>query len=164
MMIRRWDPFIELRRMQENMGRRGHGFPLPTANGTETDGWAIPLDVMQDGDSFVVHASVPGVNPSDLNVTIENDLLTIRGQTSHHGEHKEGRFLMRERHTGNFHRRLRLPETLDVDKACTNFEHGVLTIEFPTLETRQSRQLPIHIGGESREDEAKGEEVQASEA
>lgn len=163
MMMRRWDPFVELRRMQGNMVRRGRGFPHPTASDSETDGWAIPLDVTQDGDNFVVHASVPGVNPSDLNVTIENDVLTIRGQTSHQAEQKEGRFLVRERHTGNFHRRLRLPDTLDVDQACTNFEHGVLTIAFPRLEARQSRQLPINVGGANQESEVQEGEIQGSE-
>ena len=91
---------------------------LPASSGNgEMEGWAIPLDVVQEGDNIVVHASLPGVNPSDLNVSIESDVLTIRGQTASDSQRQEGNYLMRERHTGSFHRSLRLPDTLDVEKA-----------------------------------------------
>lgn len=147
MVMRRWDPFIELRRMQENMDHLWRGFAQPSGGGNgEMEGWAIPLDVVQEGDNIVVHASLPGVTPSDLNVTIENDVLTIRGQTASESERQEGNYLMRERHTGSFHRSLRLPDTLDVDKAQTNYDHGVLTIAFPKVEAKQARQLPINTG------------------
>ena len=146
MLMRRWDPFIELRRMQENMDHLWRGFSQPSGGNGEMEGWAIPLDVVQEGDNIVVHASLPGVNPSDLNVTIENDVLTIRGQSASDKERKEDNYLMRERHTGSFHRSLRLPDTLDVDKAHTTYDHGVLTIAFPKVEAKQSRQLAINVG------------------
>lgn len=147
MAMRRWDPFIELRRMQENMDHLWRGFAQPNSGNGEMEGWAIPLDVVQEGDNIVVHASLPGVDPSDLNVTIENDVLTIRGQTAGESERQEGNYLMRERHTGSFHRSLRLPDTLDVEKAETTYDHGVLTIGFPKVEAKQARQLPINVGG-----------------
>ena len=154
MVIRSWDPFNELRRMQENMDHLWHGFSRPSANSGEMEGWAIPLDVVQEDKNIVVHASIPGVNPSDLNVTIENDVLTIRGQSSSESERKEGNYLMRERHTGSFHRSLRLPDTLDVDRAHTNYEQGVLSISFPKLDAKQARQLSITVGGEDQAAEA----------
>lgn len=150
MVMRRWDPFIELRRMQENMDHLWRGFSQPTGGNGEMEGWAIPLDVVQEGDNIVVHASLPGVNPSDLNVTIENDVLTIRGHTAGDSERQEGNYLMRERHTGSFHRSLRLPDTLDVEKAQTTYDQGVLTIAFPKVEAKQARQLPINVGAGSQ--------------
>ncbi len=147
MVMRRWDPFIELRRMQDNMDHLWRGFAQPSSGNSEMEDWAIPLDVVQEGDSIVVHASLPGVSPSDLNVSIENDVLTIRGQTTSDSERQEGNYLMRERHTGSFHRSLRLPDTLDVDKAQTSYDHGVLTIAFPKVEAKQARQLSINVGG-----------------
>ena len=147
MVMRKWDPFIELRRMQDNMDHLWRGFSQPTGNNGEMEGWAIPLDVVQEGDNIVVHASLPGVSPSDLNVTIENDVLTIRGQTTSEAERNDGKYLMRERHAGSFHRSLRLPDTLDVEKAQSNYDHGVLTISFPRLEAKQARQLSISVGG-----------------
>ena len=151
MVMRRWDPFIELRRMQENMDHLWRGFSQPNGGGNgEMEGWAIPLDVVQEGDNIVVHASLPGVNPSDLNVTIENDVLTIRGQSAGESECHEGNYLMRERHTGSFHRSLRLPDTLDVDKANTSYDQGVLTIAFPKVEAKQARQLTINVSGDNQ--------------
>ena len=150
MVVRRWDPFNELRRMQDNMDHLWRGFSQPTGGDGEMEDWAIPLDVMQEGDSIVVHASLPGVNPSDLNVSIEDDVLTIRGRTATEGYREEGNYLMRERHTGSFHRSLRLPDTLDVDKAQTSYDHGVLTIAFPKLEAKQARQLAINVGNGSQ--------------
>ena len=89
------------------------------------------LDVVKEGDNTLVQASLPRVNPSGLKVTIENNVLTIRGPTSGESERQEGNYLTRERRTGSFHRLLRLPDTLDVDKADTRIDHGVLTISFP---------------------------------
>ena len=146
MVMRRWGPFVELRRMQDNMDCLRRGFPQPVGGNGEMKGWAIPLDVVQEGDNIVVHASLPGVNPSDLNVSIENDVLTIRGRTASGSEGQEGNYLMRERHTGSFHRSLRLSDALDVEKAQTNYDHGVLTIAFPRVEAKQARQLPINVG------------------
>jgi HSP20 family protein len=158
--MRRWDPFIELRRMQGNMNHLWRGFSQPSSGGGgEMEGWAIPLDVVHKGDNIVVHASLPGVDPSELNVSIENDVLTIRGQTASDTEGQEGKYLMRERHTGSFHRSLRLPDTLEVDKAQTSYDQGVLTIAFPRVEARQARQLSINVGGGSQIVE--GEEAEA---
>ena len=147
MVMRRWDPFIELRRMQENMDHLWRGFSQPNGGNEEMERWAIPLDVVKEDDNIVVHASLPGVSPSDLNVTIENDVLTIRGQTAGESGRQEGNYLMRERHTGSFHRSLRLPDTLDVEKAQTTYDYGVLTIAFPKVEAKQARQLAINVGG-----------------
>ena len=159
MVMRRWDPFIELRRMQENMDHLWRGFSQPSGNNGDVEGWAIPLDVVQEGENIVVHASLPGVNPSDLNVTIENDVLTIRGHTAGENERQEGNYLMRERHTGSFHRSLRLPDTLDVEKAQTTYDHGVLTVAFPKVEAKQARQLPINVGGGSQVIEGENSEA-----
>ncbi len=157
MVIRRWYPFNELRRMQENMDQLWQDFVPPNPSGAGMEEWAIPLDVVQEEKQVVVRASVPGVNPADLNVTIENDVLTIRGQTSGESERQEGNYLMRERHTGSFHRSLRLLDTLDVDRADSRYENGVLTIALPRLEARQSRQLQITTTSSDRNtvDEAK---------
>ena len=146
MVLRRWEPFNELRRMQDSLDQFWRGFPPIGGGGPELGSWAIPLDVMQEGDEIVVHASLPGVNPEDISVSIDNDVLTIRGQTAGERERREGNFLMRERHTGSFHRALRLPDTLDTEKAEPRYDNGVLTIAFPKLAARQARQLKVQVG------------------
>jgi HSP20 family protein len=143
MVLRRWDPFQELRQMQENMDRLWHSFGTGGGETGNVENWAIPLDVVQQGDNFIVKASVPGVNPEDIDVSIENDVLTIRGQTKEEREHQEGNYLMRERRAGSFYRALRLPDTVDSEKAQPHYEHGVLSITFPRLESKQARRLQI---------------------
>jgi len=146
MVLRRWDPFQELRQMQENMDRLWHSFSPGGGEAGNVENWAIPLDVVQQGDNFIVKASVPGVNPEDIDVSVENDVLTIRGQTKEEREHQEGNYLMRERRSGSFYRALRLPDTVDSDQAQPHYEHGVLSITFPRLESKKARRLQITSG------------------
>jgi HSP20 family protein len=146
MVLRRWDPFQELRQMQENMDRLWRNFGTGGGEAGNVENWAIPLDVVQQGDNFTVKASVPGVNPEDIDVSVENDVLTIRGQTKEQREHQEGNYLMRERRSGSFYRALRLPDTVDSDRAQPHYEHGVLSITFPRLESKRARRLQITSG------------------
>ena len=80
MTLQRWDPFNELRRMQETMNHLWRGFGTSTTEGQEMETWAVPLDVVQQGDNFVIRASLPGVNPDNIDVSIEDNVLTIRGR------------------------------------------------------------------------------------
>jgi HSP20 family protein len=143
MVLRQWEPFAELRRMQENMDRLWRGFYSGGEDGNGIERWAIPLDVKEEGDNIVIHASMPGVDPNDVDVTIENDVLTIKGHTKVEEERKEGNFLMKERRTGSFHRSLRLPDTVDTEKAQPYYENGVLTVSLPKAEAKKARKLTI---------------------
>jgi HSP20 family protein len=154
MVLQRWDPFNELRHMQETMNRLWRGFGEGTTNGQEMETWAVPLDVAQEGENFIVRASVPGVKPEDIDVSIEDNVLTIRGQSAHETEHQEGQYLMRERRTGAFHRALRLPDTVDTEQAHLVYEHGVLTITIPKAESKKAKRLQVSVEsspGEGRE-------------
>lgn len=84
-------------------------------------------------------------------------MLTIRGQTAGEQERTEGNYLMRERHTGRFHRALRLPDTLDTEKAQPRYDNGVLTIAFPKVAAKQSRQLTVQVGNAAAAPPAGGE-------
>ena len=145
MLLQRWDPFNELRQMQDTMNRLWRGF-TPSTFDHEMESWSVPLDVVQEGDNIIVQASLPGVNPEDVQVTIEENVLTIKGQTKMEYERKEGSYLMRERRTGSFHRSLRLPDTADTAKAEPYYEHGVLTVTIPKAEAKKAKQLTINVG------------------
>ncbi len=149
MVMQRFDPFIELKQMQDTLGRiwRGAG-SSPTADG-DMETWAIPLDVAEEGDNFVVKASLPGVHPDDIKVHIEDNVLTIRGHTSSEHEHKDGNYLMHERRTGNFYRALRLPDSVDTDKGTPYYENGVLTISIPKAESKKAKELKMAAVGKS---------------
>jgi HSP20 family protein len=110
-------------------------------------GWAVPLDIRQEGDSITVDASVPGVDPEQISATVEDGILTIKGQTATNTEEKDERYFLRERRVGVFHRSVRLPDTVDTDRAETTYENGVLSITFPKHESKKARSLPINVKG-----------------
>ena len=142
MVLQRWEPFRELRRMEVTIDRLWRGSGLRGVH-EGVNGWAVPLDVAQEGDNIVVRASIPGAKTEDINVTIEEGLLTIEGGNETEPEQRDGSFLMRERRAGKFHRTLRLPDSVDADKAEPRFENGVLTINFPKLEAKKAKRLEI---------------------
>ena len=92
-----------------------------------------------------MRASLPGVSPDNIQVSIEDNVLTIRGETASHFENTEGNYLMRERRSGSFHRSLRLPDTVDQDRAEPRYEHGVLTINLPKAEAKKAKQFDVKV-------------------
>ena len=145
-MMQRRSPFNELRQMQDNMDRMWRRFgSFSQEDGSGMEAWAAPLDVVADGDDFVVRASLPGVSPDNIQVSIEDNVLTIRGDTASHFENTAGNYLMRERRSGSFHRSLRLPDTVDQNNAEPRYEHGVLTITLPKAEAKKARQFEVKV-------------------
>jgi len=148
MALQRWDPFAEMRRFQDHFERRlAPGFPV-TGHRAVKNSWYIPLDAVEEGDDLLVRASVPGVKPEDIEVTIEDGILSIKGETTEEHEVKEGEYLMRERRSGSFHRSVRLPDTVDADKAETGYANGVLTIKLPKVEAKKAKRLEVTVGKE----------------
>ena len=142
MVLQRWYPFNELRQAHS---RHWRAFDIARVSGENgTSKWAVPLDVIQDGDNIVVRASMPGIKPDDISITIENDVLTVKGESN--GEVKDGSYLMRERRSGTFHRALRLPDTIDGDKADSSYENGVVSITFPKVESKKVKRLELKVG------------------
>ena len=97
MVLQRWDPFVEMRSMEDAINRmwRGLGHRPAEANGGEH--WHIPLDVVEEGDDIVVHASLPGVEPDAIEVNVEDGVLTIDAKTAAENETRKGGYLLRER-------------------------------------------------------------------
>lgn len=108
-------------------------------------GWGIPLDVVdQDGD-LVVRASVPGVEPADIKVNIDDGVLTIRAETREDTAHAESEYLRRERRTGSFSRAVRLPDTVDQEKVTSEYANGVLTVTLPKSEASKAREITVKV-------------------
>ncbi len=147
MVMQPWSPFRELRRMDETMNRLWRGFGRYPGDGDEAEGWTLPLDVIEQEDRILVNASVPGVKPNDLDISIEDNVLTIKGETSATHEVKEETFRLRERRFGSFHRTLRLPESVNSEGAETSYTHGVLTITLPKAEAKKARRLTVSVNG-----------------
>ncbi|MBM3939787.1 MAG: Hsp20/alpha crystallin family protein [SAR202 cluster bacterium] len=156
MMMERWDPFREMHRMERMMNRLWGNGPATTESEIET--WSIQLDVKQEGDNLLVRAAVPGVKPDDINVTFEDGILTIKGQTSEEEERKKGEYLLRERLAGSFYRAVRLPDNVDSDKAQSIYENGEVTIAFPRQESKKAKQLKIEARRGSQQKQVTGKQ------
>ena len=150
MVLQRWYPMYEFPRIRRAMDRRWPSFGF-AFDGIERRGWVIPLDVVEEGDDLVVRASLPGVSPEHIDVSIEDRVLTIKAETKAEEERKEGGYLMKESRSGSFHRSLRLPDTADAEKAKTLYENGVLTVTLPKAESRKAKHLKVAVGKNSEE-------------
>ena len=150
MVLQRWDPFLELRRIHNGLYRTRLAFN-PVVNTASNGGrreWSIPLDIVQEEDKYVVRASLPGVAPENIEVSVDHGVLTIKGRTEVEAEdqREHGNYMVRERRSGSFSRSLRLPETVDADQAEPNFDNGVLTITLPKLESKKAKHLTVTVG------------------
>lgn len=150
MVLQRWDPIFDFRRAMNRHVRATGLARLDHARfESEQKEWAIPLDVVEQEDELLVRASIPGVKVDDIDVSIENRVLTIKAETKTEIEHKEGGYLMRERRSGSFLRSLRLPESVDSDNAKTTYNDGVLTVSLPKAESKKAKHLKIEVGSNS---------------
>ena len=146
MAIERWDPFREAVSLRDAMNSLFQdSFVRPTGLPAQNGQQPLPLDVTETEDGFVVKASLPGVKPDDLQVTVRGDTLLIRGDLSAEEEKQGERWHIRERRFGTFQRSVMLGEPIDAGKVESNYEHGVLTLKLPKAETAKPHQ--IKIGG-----------------
>lgn len=160
-LVRRPSPFGELITLRRAMDRLiDDDFFRPAWNG---DAGAPALDVSTTPDALVVEAALPGVKPDEVDITVENGTLTIRGETRTERQEGEGEFLVREIRRGSFARAVTLPSGLEPDKASASFEDGVLRLRIPKAEEVKPRQIRISptIDANARGDASTGE-VQTS--
>lgn len=147
MAIDRWDPFREAVSLNDAMNallRESFIRPSNVPGGQSGPG-LLPLDVSENDNEFVVKASLPGVKPEDVQITVHGDTLTIQGEAKAEEEKKGDRWHLRERRFGSFQRSLSLTTPINSEKAQAQFEHGVLTLVLPKSEQAKPRQ--IKIGG-----------------
>ena len=123
-----------------------------------TESRSMELDVYQDGDDLKVKASVPGVKPEDLDVTIRDNTLTIKAERKSDGEVKDENYLHRERSFGAYTRVVRLPESVNADQAAADYDNGVLTVTLPKRKEAQPDVIKLEVkspaqnGGEPQEE------------
>ena len=152
MLLKRWEPFVEIARVERDMdrlwGRLVHPHRLwPRFRIEDRHDGHIEVDVYHDDDNLVVKASIPGIKPDDLELNITDDVLAIKGELNTDREMKEEDFLRRERRYGTFRRLVRLPSSLNTDKAESTYEGGVLTITISKEETAKPKPLKVKVIG-----------------
>jgi len=144
MAIERWDPFREAVSLNDAMNALlRESFIRPSSVPGQSGPGLLPLDVSENENEFVVKASLPGVRPEDVQITVHGDTLTIQGESRAEDEKKGQRWHLRERRLGQFQRSLALATPVDSEKAQATFEHGVLTLTLPKSEQARPRQIKI---------------------
>jgi HSP20 family protein len=113
-------------------------------SGTHTVSWGLPLDVIERDDEFIVRASVPGINPDDLEITFTDNTLTIKGEVKSENEVKDARYHMRERRYGSFSRTVSLGSRIQGEKIEAKYENGVLELSLPKSEEVKPKRIQIH--------------------
>jgi HSP20 family protein len=107
-------------------------------------GEMIPeIDVYETNDEIVVEASLPGIKPEDVDISVTGDVLTLKGEIKSKAEKRQGRQVVQERRWGNFVRTIILPTEVNVDKAQAEFENGVLNLHLPKTEGARPRTIQI---------------------
>jgi HSP20 family protein len=108
--------------------------------------WAPPIDLEERDNEIVLTAELPGLRPEDIDLEIEGDTLTLRGEKKEDHEEREGERFFYERRYGSFVRRITLPQSVDSDQAEAHFEHGLLRVTMPKRETTRGKRVQIQGG------------------
>jgi HSP20 family protein len=168
MAVVRWDPTRELDSLQGEMNRLFSSFfdtPTKTrgnGNGGAARRWIPSMDLVETQDDFVLKADLPGMSENDVNVELENNVLTISGERqAEHEEQQEGYYRL-ERATGSFSRALSLPEGIDADAVAATFDNGVLTVRIPKPVQVKPRKVKIGVGGARQDTIEQGEATDKS--
>ncbi len=150
MALIRWEPVRELNTIQTEMNRLFNTFFDTPAGGHGLSAhrrWVPAMDLLETDESFVLRADLPGLSEGDVNIELEDNVLTVSGERKgEHEERKEGYYRV-ERSFGRFSRSLTLPDGVDADAVRANFEDGVLEVRIPKPEARKPRKVSISVGG-----------------
>ena len=148
----RWNPmreaadlFNEFDRVLESpLYRARMGMPLRTND--VVGSWSLALDVAEKGDVFTIKASLPGIKPEDLNVTLEDNVLTVQGEVKEDETIEEETYHIRERRFGSFSRSLRFPVPVKANEIVASYDNGVLTLTVPKAEEVKPKRIEIKAG------------------
>jgi HSP20 family protein len=141
----RWDPFRDLVSIQDELNRlfgrtfTGSEGMRPTASGQ----WMPPMDVFETQDKIVATLELPGIEPKEVEVSVEDSTLTVTGQRDFASESNEENYHRVERRYGSFMRSITLPQTVDTERVNARFDKGVLTIEVPKIERAKPKKIEI---------------------
>ena len=145
-----WDLFEDLRAAQDEMLRatRGHGWRpgQQFTSGTTPAVWPPAVDISERKDAYLVAVELPGVKPDEVEITLEDGLLTIQGERHFAHDSAEEKMHRTERSFGAFRRSITLPSHVEVDKIEATTEDGVLQVLVPKAQEVQAKRIMVHPG------------------
>ncbi|MBE2294232.1 MAG: Hsp20/alpha crystallin family protein [Phycisphaerales bacterium] len=144
MALIRYEPFNLLNQLQREMNRLLDTGRLDNAEaGHVLADWAPTVDIEEETNQFIIHADLPGVENKDIDITLENGVLTLKGQRSTENQEEGKQYRRVERVRGTFMRRFALPDVADADKVSAKYKDGVLEVLVPKRESVQPRRIAI---------------------
>ena len=140
----RWDPFREIMSLRNAMDRLFEdSFVHPTRVWPELGGGQLAIDMYQTDDDVVVKASLPGLKPEEVDISVTGDTLTIRGEHKEEKEVKQEDYLYKERRYGVYNRSVTMPVQVKAEKAEAVFDNGILTLTLPKAEETKPKQIKV---------------------
>lgn len=143
--ITRWDAFHNLSTLQEQVNRLFDTKFSPNADSSALSAWAPAVDVYETENELVIKADLPGATEKDLDVKVENNMLTIGGERKFEQEVREENYLRMERSYGSFHRTFSLPSTVDTQAIQAQYTDGVLTLTLPKRAESKPKQVKVKV-------------------
>jgi HSP20 family protein len=168
MSITRYDPFRDLRSLQEEVNRlfstnltRGFG-----EEGIGRGAWNPSVDIYENKDQIILEAELPGMNRGDFELTVENNVITLRGERNFEKKDDTDNYHRVERSYGSFTRSFTLPQTVSAEGATAEYANGVLRVTLPKREETKARRIEVtgdKTGSDRKTIEAKAENVGPAE-
>ena len=143
--LTRWDPLqepLDFRRAMDQVMQRS--FLDPDGKMQQFD---MAMDISETPDAYEIEASMPGIDPDDVDITMDNHVLTIRGETKTEEEKKDRNYHLRERRVGSYVRSITLPSSIKEDAIEAHYENGVLKLRLPKAEEAEPKHIQIQTNG-----------------
>jgi HSP20 family protein len=138
MAIIRWDPFREMTQAQSQLNKL-----VDQVMGARQESWLPAIDVFDQKDAVVLKAELAGMNPDDIHIEVEDNVLTVRGERRFEEEVDEDRYYRVERRFGSFQRSLALPQGMNAADISASYEDGILTITVPKVEEEKPKRIEV---------------------
>jgi HSP20 family protein len=149
MAVIRWEPAREINSLQQEMNRLFSTFfegPATGGPNASPRRWVPAMDLVETEDQFVLRADLPGLTDADVDVSLEDNVLTVSGERKAEHEEKGEGFYRVERASGSFSRSLTLPKGVDGDAITARFDNGVLEVRIPKPQADKPRKVQIQVG------------------
>lgn len=142
--IIRWNPYSEAMSLRNAMDRLIENAPIShDVRWFRPTSWDLALDVAENDDEYIVKASLPGIDPDDLEITIAKNVLTIKGEVEEEKEIDDASYHLRERRSGKFSRSVRLSNYVDNQAIEASYQAGVLTLHLPKVEEAKPKRIEV---------------------
>ena len=143
--LTRWDPFNDMLTLREAMSQLFEESYVAPTNGRNGQGFVPALDLSETTDGYLVEIAVPGLKPEDLDVMVENNVLTIKGKLDRQAEDRQRNYHRIERRYGSFQRTIALPSTVKADSIAADLNNGILRLEIPKAEEVKPRRIGVNV-------------------